>query len=611
MVVMPRLSKFLSAYPWLGAALVVGASGLVFARLGFGDYVAWGLSGFALLVAAKEGIGMVRAMFKGHLGLDLLAVTAIVATVAVGEYWASVIIVIMLTGGEALEDVAAGRAERELTALLDRTPQQAHRLGTTGDIVDIPATEVAVGDRLLVRPSEIVPVDGRLVSSGAQFDESSLTGESLPVDRVTGEAVLSGSVNGLQAIEIEAVARAEDSQYQRIVRLVRDAAGSKAPLVRLADRYALPFTALSYAIAGLAWWVSGDPVRFAEVLVVATPCPLLIAAPVAFMGGMSRAAKAGIVIKDAGTLERLARVRTVAFDKTGTLTYGHPEVVSVHPATKEYSRDELLALVGSAEQYSTHVLAAALREAAISRGLVLREATSAKEVATHGVEAVLDGRTVVVGKPGFVAERAHGLTRRTLGPGEAAIYVAADGVFLGSVVVRDQLRTEAADTLRRLRALGVSRTVMVTGDVEETAEYIAKKLGLSEVYAHCLPQDKVTIVGGLTPHAVLMVGDGVNDAPVLAVADVGIALGARGSTAASESADVVILLDDVERAAHAVEIGQRTIKIALESIWLGIIISVCLMVLAAFGFLPAVIGALLQEVVDLVAILGALRAVRG
>lgn len=608
---MAQVPRFLSSYPWLFVALLVGGTGLVVSALGYESVVAWGVSGFALLIALKEGYQMVRSLLKGHVGLDLLAVTAILATILVGEYWASLIIVIMLTGGEALEDAAAHRAERELTALLDRTPQSAHRIGEGNVVVDVPVGEVLVGERILIRPSEIVPVDGSLISEVGQFDESSLTGESMPVDRMAGDLVLSGSVNGPRAVEIVATAKAEDSQYQRIVQLVQQAAASKAPLVRLADRYAVPFTLVAYAIAGIAWWVSGDPVRFAEVLVVATPCPLLIAAPVAFMGGMSRSAKAGIVVKDAGTLERLARVRSVAFDKTGTLTYGHPEVVAVHSARSDLSEDEVLRFVGSAEQYSTHVLAAALREEALARGLTLLEATSAREVATHGVSADFSGRAVVVGKPAFVLENSEGLVRRELGPGEAAVYVAVDGIFAGTVVVRDKLREEAHTTLESLRELGISRTIMLTGDVPETAKHIADQVGLSEVHAECLPEDKVRIVSSLEPKAVMMVGDGVNDAPVLAVSDVGVAMGARGSTAASESADVVVLLDDLERAAHAVEIGQRTVRIALESIWLGIVISVGLMVLAAFGFLPAVVGALLQEVVDLVAILGALRAVRG
>ncbi|CAB4636803.1 MAG: cadmium-translocating P-type ATPase [Actinobacteria bacterium] len=607
---MSRLQVFAKRYPWVLIAAIVGALGLLADLLGFSTLTAWGLSLFALVIASLQGYRMVRSLIQGHVGLDLLAVTAIVATVVVGEYWASLIIVVMLTGGEALEDAAAGRAERDLTALLDRTPQQAHRIDADAVIVDVPVGAVMVGERLLVRPSEIVPVDGALVSAEAQFDESSLTGESMPVERVAGELVLSGSVNGPRAVEIEATATAENSQYQRIVRLVREAAGSKAPLVRLADRYAVPFTLLAYAIAGIAWWVSGDSTRFAEVLVVATPCPLLIAAPVAFMGGMSRAARSGIVIKDAGTLERLATVKTVAFDKTGTLTHGSPEVVSVHPVGPGMTQDRLMQIIGSAEQYSSHVLATALRDHALARGLVLAQADKAREVATHGVEAELEGSTVVVGKPAFVAEHATGVVRRTLGAGEAAVYVGIDGEFAGSVVLRDRVRDEAAETLSMLRSLGVSRLVMVTGDVAETAEHIAEELGFTELHAECLPADKVTIVQSLSPHAVMMVGDGVNDAPVLAASDVGVAMGARGSTAASESADVVILLDDLHRSARAIQIGQRTIRIALESIWLGIVISVGLMVLAAFGFLPAVLGALLQEVVDLIAILGALRALR-
>jgi heavy metal translocating P-type ATPase len=607
---MSRLQDFAKRYPWVFIAAIVGSLGLLADLLGFSTLTAWGLSLFALVIASLQGYRMVRSLIQGHVGLDLLAVTAIVATVVVGEYWASLIIVVMLTGGEALEDAAAGRAERDLTALLDRSPQQAHRIDADAVIVDVPVGAVMVGERLLVRPSEIVPVDGALVSSEAQFDESSLTGESMPVERVAGELVLSGSVNGPRAVEIEATATAENSQYQRIVRLVREAAGSKAPLVRMADRYAVPFTLLAYAIAGIAWWVSGDSTRFAEVLVVATPCPLLIAAPVAFMGGMSRAARSGIVIKDAGTLERLAAVKTVAFDKTGTLTYGSPEVVSVHPVGPGMTQDRLMQIVGSAEQYSSHVLATALRDYALARGLVLAQADKAREVATHGVEAELEGSTVVVGKPAFVAEHATGVVRRTLGAGEAAVYVGIDGEFAGSVVLRDRVRDEAAETLSMLRSLGVSRLVMVTGDVAQTAEHIAEELGFTELHAECLPADKVTIVQSLSPHAVMMVGDGVNDAPVLAASDVGVAMGARGSTAASESADVVILLDDLHRSARAIQIGQRTIRIALESIWLGIVISVGLMVLAAFGFLPAVLGALLQEVVDLIAILGALRALR-
>ncbi|MGY6497488.1 MAG: heavy metal translocating P-type ATPase [Microcella sp.] len=615
---MTRATAALRRYPLVAAALAVGAVGLALLAIDLEPAARILVSVFAAAVALKEGAAMVRSLLSRQFGLDLLAVMAITATLLVGEYWASLIIVFMLAGGEALEDYAENRARRELSALLDRVPQRAHRIDADGAITDIPVDAVAVGDRLLVRPAEIVPVDARLASREGSFDESSLTGESLPVDKEADDDVLSGSVNGPAAVEVIATALAADSQYQRIVNLVREASESKAPLVRLADRYAVPFTLLSLAIAGIAWALSGDPVRFAEVLVVATPCPLLIAAPVAFMGGMSSAARNGVVVKNAGTLEKLSRVRTVAFDKTGTLTRGHPEVVDVRPAigdgTANLTPDELLRLVGSAERYSSHVLAAALQQAAESRGLGLIDSFDAREVATHGVTATLDGRMLVVGKPAFVAEvidaDAAPIIRPELPSGEAAVYAAVDGRFAGTIILRDRVRDESAATVAALAPLGVTRVLMVTGDVEATARPIADSLGIDEVHAECLPADKVRIIREASPRPVVMVGDGVNDAPVLAVADVGIAMGARGATAAGESADAVVLVDDVSRVVEAVTIGHQTVRIALQSIWLGIIISVGLMLIASVGLLPAVAGALLQEVVDLVAILAALRAVR-
>jgi heavy metal translocating P-type ATPase len=597
-------------FPLVVLTLVIGAAALALGATGLEPVARWGASLYALAIAAVEAVRMIRGLLARRLGLDVLAVTAIVSTVAVGEYAASLIIVLMLTGGEALEVAAAGRAQRELRALLERVPQQAHRIdGEGGGIVDIAADQVRVGDRLLVRPAELVPVDSALVSAAASIDESSLTGESMPVDKQAGDAVLSGSLNGAAAVEVVAMAVAADSQYQRIVELVREATASTAPLVRLADRYAVPFTAVSLAIAGVAWMLSGDPVRFAEVLVVATPCPLLIAAPVAFMGGMSSAAKRGIVMKSAASLEVLARARTVAFDKTGTLTAGHPAVVGLHPEPGA-TADELLRLVGSAERYSSHVLAAALRDAAAGAGLLLADSDDAREEATFGVAATIDGRSVVVGKPAFVEQRATGVRRSAIERGRAVVYAGVDGVFAGTIELRDGVRPEAAATLAALRGAGLERTIMLTGDVEATARPIAEGLGIAEVHAECLPEDKVALVRWARPRPVIMVGDGVNDAPVLAVADVGVAMGATGSTAASESADVVIMVDDLTRVAWAVVIGQRTVRIALQSIGLGIAVSIALMLVAAAGLLPAVAGALLQELVDLLAILGALRAVR-
>lgn len=606
---MTRLIAAVRRYPIVAITLLVGIFGLGLAFAGQETIARWLVSAFALVVAAIQAWSMLRQLARGQVGLDVLAIIAIVSTVIVGEYWASLIIVLMISGGEALEDYAAGRAERDLKSLLDRVPLQAHRYDADGEIEDVPVDEVAVGDRLLLRPAEIVPVDAVLESAESSLDESSLTGESLPVDKVHGDQIWSGSVNGQSAVDIRASAIASESQYQLIIKLVEEASASRAPMVRLADRYSIPFTIAALIIAGVAWAITGDPIRFAEVLVVATPCPLLLAAPIAFMSGMSRASKAGVVVKGASAIEQLAAARTVAFDKTGTLTSGVPVVIRIEAdAAAGLSENDLLGLVASAEQYSSHVLAASLRQAASDRGLVLREASSASEIATHGVEATIGGREIVVGKPAFIEQRATGLERTNLSSGEAAVYAAIDGRFAGTIVLRDELREEAPETLARLRRAGIKRFMLVTGDVHQTAEPIARELGIHDVHAEVLPQGKVDLVKSAELKPVIMVGDGVNDAPVLAAADVGIALGARGSTAASESADVVILVDDVSKVATAVEIGNRTVRIALESIWIGIAISVGLMLVAAFGFLPAIVGAALQEVVDLVSILNALRA---
>ena len=606
---MGRLLKLARRYWVVTLTLAIGLAGIVLALAGAGAAVPWIFSGYALAIAAWQAVGMVRDMLRGHWGLDILAITAIIATVAVGEYIAALLVVLMLMGGEALEDYANRRAKRELDALLTRAPQLAHR--RDGDeIVEIPADQVQPGDVLLVRPSEILPVDGTLRSAETTLDESSITGESVPVEKHAGDVVLSGAVNGQSAVEIVATATAADSQYQQIVALVAEAADSKAPVVRLADRYAVPFTLFSLALAGVAWWLSGDPVRFAEVLVLATPCPLLIAAPVAFIGGMSRAARNGIIVKGGGVLEQLSAATTAVFDKTGTLTHGEPTLVAIRPANG-FGGDELLAAVASAEQYSSHVLAASMIEAARERDLPLAEAEWAREAATNGVQAKIGGREVVVGKFAFVNEHAPDAARTTIAPGELAVYVAIDGRYAGALLASDRLRSNARATLERLDTLGVHQTMMLTGDAQATADHIASDLGITRVRADCLPADKVHEVSAIADRPVIMVGDGVNDAPVLAAADVGIAMGAKGATAASESASAVILVDDISRVAKAVEIGRDTVRIALQSIWIGIIVSVALMLVAAFGAIPATIGALLQEVVDLVTILAALRAIGG
>jgi heavy metal translocating P-type ATPase len=608
---MLSLRAALRRYPLVAATLLIAVAGGALSLAGQGEVVRWLFSGFGLFVAAVEGVGMVRVLRRGGFGIDVLAITAIIATVLVGEYLATLIIVLMLSGGAALEDFAVNRAKRELDALLRRAPQIAHRLADGPmDVEDVPATEVRVGDVLLVRPAEIVPVDGDLVSETAAFDESSLTGESLPVERGTGDPILSGSINGRAAATIRATATAANSQYQQIIALVAEASASRAPVVRLADRYAVPFTAVSLAIAALAWVLAGDPARFADVLVVATPCPLLISAPVAFIGGMSRAARNGIIVKGGGVLEALARARTVVFDKTGTLTHGEPTIARV-VAEAPFGEDEMLALAASAEQYSAHVLAASVIQAARARGLQLATADASSEIPGYGVAARFGDREVTVGKLAFIADLAPDAAAGPLDGGEVAIYVAVDGRFAGSIVASDRLRGNVRSTIAELGALRVRETVMLTGDARMTAEHIAAQAGITRVQADCLPADKVDAVRAITERPVIMVGDGVNDAPVLAVADIGIAMGARGATAASESADVVILVDDLSRTATAVRIGQDTIRIALQSIWLGIALSIGLMILAAFGFIPATAGALAQELVDLATILNALRAIGG
>lgn len=621
------MAKFVSAaqrYPWVLATIVIAAVGLTLLATPARDLAPWLVGGYALAVAAWEAVGMVRELLKGNAGLDILAVTAITAAVLVGEPWAALVVVLMLTGGAALEDYAENRSKRELTALLRKAPSRATRIlddpdsfvGTSpseNSTEVVPVEEIAVGDLLLVRPGELVPVDGVLVSAHAVFDESSLTGESIPVERSASEHVSSGTLNGSVAVVIRARAIAADSEYQQIVKLVEQAAASKGQVVRLADRYAVPFTILSLAIAGIAWAVSGEAVRFAEVLVVATPCPLLIAAPVAFLGGMSRAARLGLIVKGGGTLEQLSRVQSVAFDKTGTITSGHPTLERI--VTKAgLSEDQVLQVAASAEVYSSHVLAGAVVSAARSRELSLTEASRAEEIATNGIVANLtipgtDTEAAVrVGKPSWLRETAPLTERIELEPGQLAIYVAVDSEFVGALVMRDQVRPEARRALDALRGLGINKMIMTTGDVAATAEPIANDLGITEVYSECRPADKVKLVRELGPRPSIMVGDGLNDAPVLAASDVGFAMGARGATAASESADVVNRFDTLDTLPRAVQIGKDTVRIALQSIWLGFIFSVVLMLIAAFGFLPALAGAWLQEVVDLIAILGALRA---
>ena len=612
---MRRIGNAITQYPLITATVVMGVIAAALIGVGLEPAAQWTATLFVAGVVLTTGIDMIRDLLRGHAGLDILAVIAMIATLAVGEYIAALIIVLMLSGGEALEDFAARRARRELSALLERSPQHAHIVddaeSTESESVrDVAVDEVAIGDVLLVRPAELVPVDGELLSDTGAFDQSSLTGESLPSMLVAGDAVLSGSVNGEAAVRIRAVRMSADSQYQQIIALVKDAESTKAPVVRLADRFAVPFTVVSLAIASAAWVISGEPSRFAEVLVLATPCPLLIAAPVAFLGGLSRAAKAGVIVKGGAVLERLARVRSVAFDKTGTLTQGRPDLIDVRPVDG-IDETQLLRLAAAAEQYSSHVLADGILRAAVARGIEIPRATDASEAATNGVTALVEGRSVVVGKPAYIDGIVGGVHRATLESGQLAAYVAIDGRYAGALVLADDPRPESASVIAWLHANGIAETTMLTGDATATAESIAQIVGIRSVHAELLPAEKVRLAAALQPRPMMMVGDGVNDAPVLAAADVGIAMGASGATAAGEAADAVILADSLAKVADAVTIGRHTMRVALTAIWIGIVLSVGLMLVATTGLIPAVAGALTQEVVDLATILYALRALGG
>lgn len=549
------------------------------------------------LIALVMFVDMVKVLRRGDFGVDLLAITAVVATLAVGEYWAALIVLLMLSGGETLEAFAARKANSDLQQLLVNTPTTAHQV-VDGDTKQVAADALVPGDTIVVRPGELVPVDAQVAAGASTVDEASLTGEARPIDKTVGDTVMSGSVNGDGALTLTVTHTAADSQYQSIVKLVAQAADHPAHFVRMADRYALPFTIAAYVIAAAAWWWTKDPTRIAQVLVVASPCPLILAAPVAMVSGMSRASRAGIIVKSGTVLEKMAAARTFAFDKTGTLTKGVLEVDSVLPADG-MAPAELVGIAAAAEQQSAHILARSL--VAYAQG-PLPVASDVKEIVGQGVAAQVAGHAVKVGQARFIAGSP------TLS--QTAIYVGIDDHYAGAITFSDTLRDEAAATITRLHQQGVADTMMISGDQVANAESIAKRVGIDHVFAERLPADKVAVLEDL-PEAkrpVVMVGDGVNDAPSLAAADVGIAMGAHGATAASESADVVILRDDLMKVATARTIGHDTLKVAKEAVIIGIAICTVLMLFAAVGFIPTIIGALLQEVIDTVTILYALRA---
>lgn len=555
------------------------------------------------IVALTMLVGMVKTLRSGKYGVDLLAILAVVATLAVSEYWAAMVILVMLTGGDALEDYAAKKANTELKALLDNSPRFAHVVTPDGS-KDVPVNDVPVSAKIIVKPGELVPIDGLIIKGTGEFDESSLTGEARPVAKTVGDTVMSGSINGDEAITLTVTKLAKDSQYQQLVKLVQEAEQTPAHFVRLADRYAVPFTVVAILISLLAWWLSKDPRRFAEVLVVASPCPLILAAPVAMVSGMSRASRNGIVVKTGSVLEKLAGARTGAFDKTGTITNGHLTVAQILPAGT-ITKERLLHLAASAEQDSSHILARSLLAYASQHNISLAAVSGLIEETGKGITAMIEDHQVKVGKRQFVAPQNQQAALDT-----TAIYVSVDGNYYGAIAFTDHVRPEAAQTMAKLKAAGVTNLIMLTGDQRAIAQQVAKAVGISTVKADLLPQDKIAALQSIpqSEHPVFMVGDGVNDAPSLATADVGIAMGAHGSTAASETADVVILKDDLAKVAKAVTISQDTLRIAKQAVLIGIAICTVLMLIASTGVIPAFVGAMLQEVIDTVSILWALKA---
>lgn len=555
---------------------------------------------------------MLADLRRGHAGVDVIAVLALGGTLLVHEYLAGALIALMLATGRTLEAAARRRASHDLRALLERAPRTA-RLLTDDGVSTVPSAQVAVGDLLVVGPGEVVAVDGRVAGSEAVLDESALTGEPLTVRRVQGESVRSGVVNAGGAFELRATATERDSTYAGIVRLARQAGAESAPVVRLADRYAAWFLPLSLAVAGLAWLLSGSAVRAVAVLVVATPCPLLLAAPVAVVSGLSRASRLGVVIRDGGALENLGRARTLLLDKTGTLTAGRPRVLDVVAAPR-WQPAQVLRLAASLDQYSPHVLAEAVVDAARERGLRLSVPEDVSEQPGRGATGTVAGRRMTIGRRAEAGELpawARAVDNRAVLDEAAVAWLCVDGSPVGAVLLRDPLRPDAPRTLRRLRAAGIERIVMLTGDRAEPAREVGAVLGLDDVRAGLAPADKVAAVRAEHDRAVtVMVGDGVNDAPALAAADIGVAMGARGSTASSEAADIVLTTDRVDRLADAVAIAVRARRIAVQSALGGMLLSLAAMVVAAFGLLAPAVGALLQEGIDVAMILNALRVLR-
>ncbi|AWV00486.1 heavy metal translocating P-type ATPase [Burkholderia sp. JP2-270] len=570
---------------------------------------AWLLGTLPVLLALT--VSLVKAVMRRQAGIDVLAWLAIALAVVLDETLAAAVIALMLASGRTLERYAQDRAQREMSALLGRAPRQATRF-ENGEWRSVAPDTLVPGDRLLVRSGEFVPVDGTLTGD-AELDESMLTGESSTLRRRSGENACSGVVNAGAPFEMIARTTASDSTFAGIVRMVERAQRERSPSVRLADRYAAFFVLASLLAAGIAWLLTGDVTRALAVLVVASPCPLILAVPVAIVSGMSRCSKRGILVKGGGALERLAQATTLFFDKTGTLTGGRARIVAIECGA-DVAADDVLRFAASLAQASGHVISDALTVAAHERCIDLSLPSAVIETAGEGVTGRVDNRTVAIGKFEYVSAFATNapwsgaFLARVVSEGGAAVFVGVDGVMIGAIQMADQVRLETPRALRLLKREGVERLVMLTGDRRDIAQAVGELLGVIDVRAEQTPTDKLVAIQAARKEGVtIMVGDGVNDAPALAAADVGIAMGARGAAASSEAADVVLLVDRLDRLVDAIRIARRSRRIALESVVIGMSLSVVAMTIAAAGFLPPIAGAVIQEVVDVVVIVNALR----
>jgi heavy metal translocating P-type ATPase len=563
-------------------------------------------------------IGNVRNLAKGQFHTDTIAALAIISAAAMGEFFAGAVIALMQSGGEALEDYGLRRANRSLDNLLRRAPSVAHRK-QDGSFVDVPAADVAIGDLLLVRPGDIIAADGIVAQGEGAVDESALTGEPVPLSKLPGDKVFSGTINLSGSFQVRTTNIAATSKYELIVKMVQHAQGERAPINRLANKYTPAFTLITLAVAIIAYLVSREPTRALAVLVVATPCPLIIATPLAVLSAMNRAAGLNIIVKSGAAIEQAGLVDTVVFDKTGTLTVGQPqlsEIRLIEGAAGSMTADELLALAAAVEMHSANVIASEVVQAARRRGLAVGSAEGVEEQPGSGVAGIASGRQAVVGSPSFLAGYGIGIAQSTLDEraslsehGRTIAMMALDGAPCAMLVFEDRVRTEAPSLIRRLQQLGIQNQVMLTGDADETARSVAGKLGIKDVRSRMHPEDKLTAVRELaSTSVVMMVGDGINDAPALSTAQVGVAMGGFGTGIATDAADVVITVENVERVADIIEIGRRMSSVAKQGIVFGIGVSTFLMVLAAAGFISPPIGALLQEAVDLATILNALRA---